>query len=111
MIVKSTPKLSLSLTLRSSGIKKITILSRKTEDQKFAKKIRASWLNRKNLPNLELSYDLIINCDANNYFSKKYFTRKIFKDYNNLAYTTIIKHEKLKNNTAFQIFSIYGPIA
>ena len=59
----------------------------------------------------EKKYDLIINCDANNFFSKKYFTKKIFKDYNNLAYTTIIEHEKLKNNTAFQIFSIYGPIA
>ncbi len=54
-----------------SSLKKITILSRKTEDQKFAKKIRASWVNRKNLPNLELSYDLIINCTSLGFDKKK----------------------------------------
>ena len=59
----------------------------------------------------EKKYDLVINVESNNFFSKKYFTKKIFKDYNNLAYTTILKHEKLKNNTAFQIFTKHGPIA
>ena len=39
-------------------------------------------------------YDLIINCDPNNFLSRKYFTKKINKDYNNLAFTTIFKHEK-----------------
>ena len=56
-------------------------------------------------------YDLIINCDCNNYLSKKYFTKKINKDYNNLAYTTILKHKKIINNTATQIFTKFGPIA
>ena len=56
-------------------------------------------------------YDLIINCDSGNLLSKKFFTKKINKDYNNLAYTTVLKHKKLENNTATQIFTRSGPIA
>ena len=56
-------------------------------------------------------YDLIINCDSNNFLSKKYFTKRINKDYNNLAYTTILKHKEIKNNVATQIFTKNGPIA
>ena len=57
------------------------------------------------------NYDLIINCDQNNYISKKYFNRKIDKDYKNIAYTTILEHEKLENNSAIQVFTELGPIA
>jgi len=77
---------------------------------KFFKKIilkknfNEEFLNKK-------EYDLIINCDANNFLAKKYFTKKISKDYNNLAYTTILKHKKIDNNTATQIFTKQGPIA
>jgi len=56
-------------------------------------------------------YDLIINCDANNFLAKKYFAKKIEKNYYNLAYTTILKHSKIENNTAVQIFTEFGPIA
>jgi 2-octaprenyl-6-methoxyphenol hydroxylase len=56
-------------------------------------------------------YDLIINCDASNFLAKKYFTKKISKKYYNLAYTTILKHKKIENNTATQIFTKQGPIA
>ena len=56
-------------------------------------------------------YDLIINCDSNNYLSKKFFTKKIDKNYENFAYTTILKHQKIKNNIATQIFTKNGPIA
>jgi len=56
-------------------------------------------------------YDLIINCDSNNPLSKKYFTNKIYKNYNNLAYTTILKHKKIDNNIATQVFTKSGPIA
>ena len=59
----------------------------------------------------EKKYDLIINCISNNYLSKKYFTKKIDKDYNNLAYTTFIKHKKIKNDVATQVFTKSGPIA
>ena len=59
----------------------------------------------------ENSYDLIINCDQNNPISKKYFIQKIDKDYKNFAYTTILEHKKLKNNSAIQVFTSLGPIA
>jgi 2-octaprenyl-6-methoxyphenol hydroxylase len=59
----------------------------------------------------ENKYDLIINCLPKNLISKKYFFKTIDKDYNNLAYTTILKHNKLSNSTAIQIFTKYGPIA
>jgi len=56
-------------------------------------------------------YDLIINCDSNNFLTKKYFIKKIEKNYYNLAYTTILEHKKKENNTAVQIFTEFGPIA
>ena len=54
---------------------------------------------------------MIINCDSNNFLSNKLFTKKIDKNYENLAYITILKHEKIKNNIATQIFTKSGPIA
>ena len=68
------------------------------------KDINEEFLNKK-------EYDLIINCDANNFLTKKYFTKKISKNYYNLAYTTILKHKKIENNIATQIFTKQGPIA
>ncbi len=56
-------------------------------------------------------YNLIFNCDYNNIISKKYFFKKIEKNYNSYAYTTIIKHKKLTNNIAKQIFTKKGPLA
>ena len=56
-------------------------------------------------------YDLVINCETENIFSKKYFSKKINKDYYSNAYTTIIEHKEIKNNTAIQIFTKFGPIA
>jgi 2-octaprenyl-6-methoxyphenol hydroxylase len=56
-------------------------------------------------------FDLIINCDSNNFLSKKFFTKKIDKNYDNLAYTTILEHKKIENNIATQIFTKSGPIA
>jgi len=68
------------------------------------KEVNEEFLNKKN-------YDLIINCDENNFLAKKYFTKKISKNYYNLAYTTILNHKKIENNTATQIFTKQGPIA
>ena len=57
-------------------------------------------------------YDLILNCDYNNYFTNKFFHRKLKKNYNNFAYTTLMKHKPiLQNNVATQIFTEKGPIA
>ncbi len=57
------------------------------------------------------NYGLIINCENNNYFSKKYFARRLKKKYDSFAYTTILKHKKITNNVASQIFTKNGPLA
>ncbi len=57
------------------------------------------------------TYDLIINCDSNNEISKKYFFRKFLKNYKSIAYIAEIKHEKVNNKKATQIFTKLGPIA
>ncbi len=87
-----------------------SLLMKKILKSKFFKQIiiRGSFneevLNKK-------KYDLIINCDPNNFLTKKYFEKKIKKNYYNLAYTTILEHEKIENKTAIQIFTEFGPIA
>jgi len=86
-------------------------LKKKLLKNKFFKK---STINKENFyKNLlkKNKYDLIINCDPSNYFSIKYFNKKIDKDYYNVAYTTILEHEKIENYTAIQIFTKFGPIA
>ena len=66
-------------------------------------------LNPKNL--LKKDYKLIINTDIFSPYTKKFFHRRIKKDYKSLAYTSIIRHRKLKNNIASQIFTSKGPLA
>ena len=57
-------------------------------------------------------YSLIINCNQNSQFSKKFFFKKLKKDYDSHAYTTIIDHKRVRgNNTAYQSFTKNGPIA
>ena len=61
---------------------------------------------------IKSDYKLIFNCDHNNLISKKFFYKKIYKNYNSFAYVTSFKHEKLlDNHTAFQIFTRRGPLA
>ena len=57
------------------------------------------------------NYSLIINTDSKNFITKKYFNKKIKKNYDSLAFTTIIRHDKVLNNTATQIFTKRGPLA
>ena len=57
------------------------------------------------------NYDLIINSEQNNPITKKYFQKKIEKNYNSLAHTAIIDHKKIENKIATQIFTKKGPIA
>ncbi len=82
------------------------ILFSSLKKNKFFKyKKKKGLINNKN-------YNLIINCDENNLFTKKYFQKKLKKIYNSYAYTTIIDHEKFKRNqTAMQIFTKLGPLA
>ena len=56
-------------------------------------------------------YNLIINSDLKSNFKNKYFYKNIKKDYNSIAYTSIITHENTINDYAVQIFTKLGPIA
>ena len=85
--------------------KTLFVSLKKSNLVKFKKKISYDILKKKN-------YKLIFNCDFNNLISKKFFNKRIKKDYNSFAYISILKHEKLSNNqTASQIFTKKGPLA
>ena len=66
---------------------------------------------KKNYFNLLKKYDLIINTDYSNSITKKFFNKKIIKDYNSCACISTIMHKKIINHTATQIFTKYGPLA
>jgi len=85
-----------------------SLMSEMSKNKYFKKKIIKDNFS---YDKLKKKYNLIINCDPNSFLSKKFFIKKISKNYNNLAYTTIIKHEKIKNNIATQIFTKIGPLA
>jgi len=77
---------------------------------KINKKINLKKLNYKNQINyfyLERNYKLIINSDKNSNVNYK----KIEKNYNSVAYTGILIHERKVNDEAIQIFTKYGPLA
>ena len=54
---------------------------------------------------------LVINCDKKNEIYKKYFNKNFYKDYRSTAYSSIIKHDKIRNHKAIQVFTKNGPIA
>ena len=56
-------------------------------------------------------FDVVINFNENNKISKEIFFRRQNKNYNSIAYTTIISHKKCDNRLAYQVFSKLGPIA
>ena len=80
---------------------------------KKCKKISFKLINSKVIENLAINnkYDFVINSDNKNILTKKYFNKMIKKDYNSSAFTGILHHYKVKNNTAIQIFTKYGPLA
>ena len=82
------------------------LLTKSLYNNKYFKKIV-----KKNISNLTKDYDLIITTDFNNSISKKYFNKKIIKNYNNIAYATVIEHDKINNDIATQIFTKKGPLA
>ena len=59
----------------------------------------------------KLDYNLIINSEKNNPITKKYFQKRIEKNYKSLAHTAIIDHKKIENKIATQIFTKNGPLA
>ena len=82
------------------------ILERNLLNNKYFRKT-----NYKTKINYCKDYDLVFNTDYNHPITKKYFNKKIEKKYNSVAYTTIIKHDKISNNIAVQIFTKNGPLA
>jgi 2-octaprenyl-6-methoxyphenol hydroxylase len=77
--------------------------------------LKSKYFTKRYFKNENLSflndYNIIINCNYFNNFTNKYFGKKIIKEYNSVAYTTIISHKKIINNTAVQIFTKRGPLA
>ncbi len=96
--------------------KNTTVFSmiRNTQLQKllFEKLKKNKFVKFKNNLNIDKEdYKLIINSDPTHSYVKKFFSKKIDKDYNSYAYTTSIFHKKIKNDTAYQNFTNDGPIA
>ena len=83
------------------------LLEHHLSNNKFFK---SKFLTSKNLSLID-NYDLVINCDPSSPISKKYFSKNIVKNYYSNAYTTIITHKKILNDTAVQIFTNKGPLA
>ena len=72
---------------------------------KFKEKIKCSNL-------LKSKYNLIFNCDNLNLISKKFFFRKIEKNYKSFAHITTFTHKRISNNNiASQVFTKNGPLA
>ena len=86
--------------------KLIEILEKNLSLSKYFRKI-----NYKKKLHYSKDYDLVFNTDYNNSITKKHFNKKIVKKYNSVAYTTILKHERISNNVAVQIFTKNGPLA
>ena len=82
------------------------LLEKSLSKSKYFKK-----LNLKINENICQKYNLIINTDYNNSITKRYFSKKIVKNYNSKAFATIIKHEKISNDIATQTFTKKGPLA
>jgi len=83
------------------------LLDKELSKSKF---FRLKLSTEKNFSSLN-KYELVINCDPFNIITKRYFSKKISKKYNSTAYTTIISHDKIINDTAIQIFTKKGPLA
>ena len=77
--------------------------------------IKSKYFKKRYLKNVNLSflkdYNIIINCNYLHNFTNKYFSKNIIKEYDSIAYTTIISHEQIVNNTAIQVFTKRGPLA
>jgi len=71
---------------------------------------KSKFISEKNLSFLN-EYELIINCEPSSLITNRYFSKKIIKKYNSYAYTTVITHDQILNDTALQIFTKKGPLA
>ena len=46
--------------------------------------------------NFKEKYNLIINCEKNNFISREYFSKNFKKNYNSIAYTALLFHQNKK---------------
>ena len=104
------------LNFQNNGQKLFSVIKNYELIYHLTKKLKKEKLCKfkKNLINKDIlthNYDLIINCEFSNFITKKFFTKKLVKNYNSYAYTTIIKHSKTSNKKAIQIFTSRGPLA
>ena len=99
-------KKSLFSIIRNSDLYNHLFLNlKKNKLVKFKDKI-----SYKNL--LKNNYKLIFNCDYQHSISRKFFYKKINKNYNSHAFVSTLIHKKLSNNhIASQIFTNKGPLA
>ena len=93
-----------------SIIKNYKLYQLLNKDLSKSKFFKSKFSNEENLSFLG-KYEIIVNCDPFNLITKRYFSKKIYKEYNSIAYTTIISHGEIVNDTAFQIFTRKGPLA
>ncbi len=82
------------------------VLEKNLKKNKFFKKY-----NERNIINIQKKYNILINLNFSNLIAKKFFSKKIIKKYKSFAYTAILKHEKIDNMVARQIFTKIGPLA
>ncbi len=90
----------------------IKLLSTNTKKNKLIKKIKiknSSFYN--SILTKKINYDLIFNFNEKNKISKNFFSKRIEKDYNSIAFTSLIDHFPCNNYTAQQIFTKFGPLA
>ena len=76
---------------------------------KYLNYIKLKSYNFENLK--KKNYNLIINSEQNNPITKKFFQKKIEKNYKSFAHTAIINHQNCTNKIATQIFTKNGPLA
>ena len=74
-------------------------------------KIKISNENDFKKTSFKKNYNLIINCEKNNFISRKYFSERFKKNYNSIAYTALLYHKKINNIEAKQYFTDLGPLA
>ena len=105
------------LNFRNNGKNLFSIIKNQDLSNLLIKELKRSKLVKfkKNFLENDLlisKYSLVFNCDIKNKISQKYFYKKIIKNYNSFAHTTIIEHKKISdNNSASQIFTKNGPLA
>jgi 2-octaprenyl-6-methoxyphenol hydroxylase len=93
-----------------SIMKNIDLYSALKKDLSKNKYFKKKLSNEKDV-SFDQKYEIIFNCDHLHSVTRKYFSKKIIKKYNSFAYTTVIKHQKILNDTAIQIFTKKGPLA